>query len=316
MQDNIDADVPITPVEKKKAEKVEKKKPGRPRKTAPVAAPETHGIIEAPGMGNILMELVYCNPGMFKKLLNLYKQFSVSEIDMRFDKLGLKIITKDHLGKSDIYATIEGSCMNSYFCKVDIEICVRRDSLESAFKTLGKNHQKITMTLGENYRAKLLMSFTDTEYNNVNSYEFDVMHKENAAAAPVAHDDKEYPIKFKMSSKHLKVLVASISALSDVIILTKAGAESLQFSSVKGQKVTLTSIYPDFDKIELVNKLAADDIFAVSINIDYITPFSNSPIGDDVFIAAHGTEPLSMMTCMDKKGNTYACRVKIFTQIK
>ena len=168
-----------------------KKKPGRPKKKIVNTPIEVHGIVENAINEEDVMELVYCNPTMFKKLLSLYKQFEISEVEMNFSQHELKIIAKDHLCKSTIYTIIDGHCMNLYYCKHPVRICVKRDNLERVLGTLGKNHYKITFVLKDNYRSTMYMIIKDLEYDNENSFEVDVVFKpEDPIQAEVRDDEK------------------------------------------------------------------------------------------------------------------------------
>lgn len=295
----------------------EKKKPGRPKKKISTVPVEVHGIVDKPVNDEDLLEMVYCNPNMFKKLLHLYKQFEVSEVEMNFDAAGVKIVTKDHIGKSTIYTTIDGRCMNLYYCKMPIRVCVKRDNLERVLGTLGKNHYKITFILKENYRSTMYLIVKDLEYNNDDSYEIDVVFKpEDPARAEARDDDTNYPIKFCISSKHFKTRINNIKRLSSIFTIQKCGEDPLQFTFDKAQKVNWTGVYNDSEKINLKSTLAPDDVFNVSVFIDYIKPFSNSNIGDEIFIAADKRKKMSFMTRLDAKDIGWACYVKIFVEIK
>ena len=292
-----------------------KKKPGRPKKKVVSIPVEVCGIVDKPVNHDDVLEMVYCNPILFKKIFALQKAFDVSEIELNFDPTGLRIVTKDHLKKSTIYTTIDGRCMNLYYCKDRIRICVKRDSLERVLGTLGKNHYKITFLLKENYRSTLYLIVKDSEYNNDDSYEIDVVHTPQENPAEVHDDDTNYPIKFKISSKHFKMRIGNIRKLSPTFTIQKTGTDPLQLTYDKAQKVNWSGVYPDSDKISLISTLPIDDVFSVSMCIDYIKPFSNSNIGEEVFIAADKREKMSFMTRLDKKDIGWAACVKIFTDI-
>jgi len=296
----------------------DKKKPGRPKKKITNVPVEVHGIVDKPVNEEDLLELVYCNPTMFKKLLQLYKSFEVSEVEMNFNPTGVKIVTKDHIGKSTIYTTIDGRCMNLYYCKAPIRVCVKRENLEKILGTLGKNHYKITFILKEDHRSHMYLIIKDIEYNNDDSYEIDVIFKpEDPQRNAVRDDDTNYPIKFKISSKHFKAKLNNIYRISKTFTIQKCGDEPLQFTFDKAaQKVNWTGVYNDSEKIDLKSTLAEDEIFNVSMFIDYIKPFSNSNIGDDVYIAADKREKMSFMTMLDKKDIGYSCCIKVYTEIK
>lgn len=294
-----------------------RKKPGRPRKKIDATPIEVHGIVPRPVNDDDIIELVYCNPGLFRKLLQMYKHFEVSEVEMNFDKSGLKIITKDHLGKSTIYTTIDGRCMNLYYCARNTRICVKRANLESVLGALSKSHHKVTfMSKEENYRSTLYIVVKNLEYNNENSYEIDVVHKpEMQNFAEFHDDDANYPLKFQFSSKYFKSLIGNTRRLSPVLTIQKVGEEPMQLTYPKNQKVNWTDVYSDPEKINLKSTVKPDEILSVSVTIDYIKPFAKSNIGDDVFIATHSTEKISFTTFMDKKDIGFAAHVKIYTEV-
>jgi hypothetical protein len=292
-----------------------KKKPGRPRKNNANAPIEVHGIMDAPVNEGDVLEMVYSNPQMFKKIFGLLKAFDVSEVEMNFDPAGVRMVTKDFLKKSTIYTVIDGRCMNLYYCKGPVRICVKRENLEKILSTLGKNHYKITFLLKENWRSKMYMIIKDSEYNNDDTYEIDVVYKPEDTLQNVADDDTNYPIKFHVSSKHFKTRINNIKKLSQNFTIQKTGDEPLQFTYDKIQKVNWTGTYNDSTRINLVSKLNEEDIFSVSVCIDYIKPFSNSNIGDEVFLAVDKRENISFMTQLDKKDFGYATTIKIFTEI-
>lgn len=308
---------PENPVEVEAAQQ-EKKRPGRPKKKIDNAPVEVQGLVDRPANEGDLMELVYYNPAMFKKLMQLYKQFEVSEVELKFSKQGIDINTTDHLKKSNIYTRIDGRAMHLYYCAEDIRICVKRDNLERVLNTLGKNHVKITFVLKDNYRSTLYAVVKDMEYNRDDDYEIDVVFKPEEPPLPVAHDDTDYPIKFRLSSRHFKTTINNTKKLSNTITLQKSGTDPVQLTYKKTQKVNWTGVYNDADKIDLKSTIEADDNFNISINIDYIQPFSNSNIGDSVVIAADKFKKISFTTFLDKSDKTdmgYACSIKIFTEI-
>jgi len=293
-----------------------KKRPGRPKKKI-IATPVTvHGIVGKPQFADDVLELTYSNPTMFKKLLQLFKAFDVSEVEMVFDAVGVKIITKDHYNKSTIYTIVDGRCMDLYYCKEPIKICVKRDNLECVLGTINKNHHLISFILKEDYRRTMYIIIKDNEYNNDNSYEVDVVFKPEDSITEPQNNEENYPIKFDISSKHFKTTINNIRKLSETFSIQKCGNEPLQFTFDKAQKVNWTGIYNDASKINLQSSIADDDIFIVSVCIDHIKPFSNSNIGEEIRISADKKEKMCFMTGLDRKDVGWTTIVKIFTEIK
>lgn len=294
----------------------EKKKPGRPRKQSINISIESHGIVENPINDEDIMELVYYNPQMFKKLFHLYKQYMVSEIEMIYDPHGMTIFTKDHLGKSYIYANIDGRYMNLYYCKTTIRICLKRDNLNKILSALNKNHYKITFVLKKNYRSVMYLGIKDNEYDNEDLYELDVICRTDTDNLIYTNDDTNYPLKFMISSKHFKHRINNINKLSNILTIQKCGALPLELTFDKLQRVNWTGVYTDSTKINLISSIADDDILHVSVYTNYIKPFANSNIGNDVYISVDKKEKISFTSFLDKKETGWACSVKVFTDIK
>jgi hypothetical protein len=292
-----------------------KKKPGRPKKHPQMPPIETHGIVQKPVNEGDFLEMVYCNPILFKKIFNLFKSFNVSEIDLIFDQNGLKMVMQDFLKKSSIYATIDGRCMNLYYCKEQIRIRVKRDNMQKVLSTLGKNHHKITFVLKEDYRSKLYVNTRDTRYGVSDTWEIEVVYGANNKEAIVADDDTNYPLKFHFDAKFLKERVNNINSLSKNVIVQIVGSDPLQFTYDKNHSVNLSGVHTENDKLGLVSRLDAGECLSVSICIDYIKPFTNSTIGEEVYIAVDKRAPISFMTQLDKGDFGWAATIKIFTEI-
>ena len=82
------------------------------------------------------------------------------------------------------------------------------------------------------------------------------------------------------------------------------------------KKISFSSKYKNSDKIKLKSTVDDDDIFSVSVNIDYIKPFANAAIGDNVTVRADKVKNISLSTDVDTKPNGFACNLKIFTEIR
>ena len=293
---------------------IEKKRPGRPRKKILNIPVTVHGIVATPANGDDLVELVYENPTMFKNLLRVYKQFSVSELELVFTKTAMKINARDHLGVSTIYTTIEGKHMNLYYCKETVRITVKRESLEKILSCTRKNHYKITFALKEKHRSLLYIIIEDLDYSSKEINEIEV----NSTAVSIPEpddDDTMYPIKFRLSTTHFKDKISSIKKISKVFTIQKTGISPLQLTGDKEQKINWTAVYTDKEKIILESTVVDDDIFNASVFIEYIKPFATSNVGEEVFICADKTKKMSFTTFLDKKIYGYSCMVKVFVDI-
>jgi len=297
---------------------VGKKKPGRPKKMTVSVSANVKGIVDTPTTPGAVLELIYHSPTLFKKIMQLLKAFEVEEVEFNFDKLGLKIAAVDHLGNSNICVIIRGEHMNLYYCKEPLRICVSRANLDKTLGILAKVHYNICFMLKENYRSMMSIGIRDMDYDNDELFEIDIIYKPDSFIDSSTNDDSNYPIKFRMSSKHFKTKINNMKKISDEFSIEKSGDDPLQFSTNRPKTVAYIGVYNDSDKISLRSTIASDDIFKVSMTIDHIKPFSNSGIGDFVEIAVDKRKMISFTTDLDKKddlGRVYAAQIKIYTKI-
>ena len=291
-----------------------KKRPGRPRKTVENIQVEIKGVVDTSANPIDYLELVYCNPRMFKKLHTLCKNYEAREIEMIFSKREVVMKAVDHTKKTTIYIRIDGDRLNWYYCKDTITICVKRESLDKIFATLDKNHYKITFMLRENYRSTLYVIIKDSDYDSDDNYEVEVVHKQQDPVVTV-DDDTNYPIRFVMGCKYFKKKISDIGKLSSNLTIQKVWNEPLNLTFPSAKLINYNGIYGNPEKIKLVANIEPEDIFNISIAIANIKPFSNSNIGDEVAIAADKQKKLSLTTNLDKKDNGWAVQVKIYSEI-
>lgn len=293
-----------------------KKGPGRPKKAAPVAPISVHGIVTSPATPGDVLELVYCQPRMFKKLFALYKAFGVNRLEMAFDADGLKITTQDHTKKSTIYVFIPGRSMNLYYCAAPVRVCVNREHLDKVFGTLDKTHSSINFILRENWRSTMYIVIKENEYSGEDSYDIDVEYKPEEQRTETEPDnDTNYPLRFTLTSKYFKTKINTIRKHSNSLTIQKVGNSPLQLTSTAKSRINWTGALPDADKIQFKSTLSPDDIFTVSICIDYIKPLSSSNVGDNIQIAADKSRRMSFTTYLDKVENGHAACIKVFTEI-
>ncbi len=308
--DNIDAAV---------EQPAPKKRPGRPRKVTINTPSEFRGVITEPYDKTNLVELVYWNPRMFKKIYTIHKNYAVNEVKIIFEADRAMFVARDHLGKSRIVASIIGNNLNSYYCKEPISIWVKRNPLGEIFNTLDKNHCKITFALKDDFRSRFYIYIHDLEYDSIDNYTVEVICKPGDDDILAGCDPTiNYPLKFKLGSKYFKRRVSDISKSSKTLTIQKNGEGPLQltFEKEKGKQIEYNGVYVNSGKISLNSSIPNDDILSVSVIVNYIKPFSNSNVGDEVELAIDRKEKLCLTTWLDKSSGGYAVEIKVFTEIK
>ena len=302
------------------------RKPGRPpKKKLTDIQVQTFGIDDGPKVPGHIMEVVYENPTLFKKLFALYKKYGISEVTWDFYPDKIEHVARDFEKKCVIKTEIYGEMLVRYYCKEPMSRTVKRDNLDKVFKSMDKNYPQVSIVLrDEDSRSKIYIVVANNEVDAVFTYDPDLIKEPEQQNIQVA-SDVGYPVKFELPSKHFKKLISDIHASgSDIFTLKKEGLEPVSFTYEAAKKLNLAATYKNSEKIGLKCTLDPDDIFSVSVPIKHIRPFSDSNIGDTVHIAADKNGDFSIWSYVDKKKipqannqikEAYVCKVQVFASI-
>jgi hypothetical protein len=303
---------------------IQKKKPGRPRKRIDNVSHEINGIAKKPLDEDSIMESLYDNPKIFKKIFSLFKSYSSTEILMRFDKDKYHFITRGHTKKTIQHATIRGSMLNHYYCEEELECCVRCEKLEKIFSSFDRASHRVTFMLKrDDYRSTFHIFVKDDEMYREDHYEIELIQKD-IDLGNVDYSDVEYPLKFRMPSKHFKQSIGDISHLSPMFSYRSMKGEPLSITYNLKNNLNCYSKYMDKDKLNLISKIAPDDIFTVNVKIAHVKPFSNACLGEYIWVACDMRKPTSFTTEIDEKRidkagcpteKGYVCQIKVYMEV-
>lgn len=313
-----------------------RKRPGRPRKKISKDIIKKEGIVDAPSeiaedeRMQIVMEMVYGNPELFKKIFTELKNLSVENLRLQFHSEGISILTKDHSDKSELLGEIIGSRLNRYYCEAPFEIGVDQTHLLQILQTLKKDHSKITFISTRNtQRSGLRIILYNSTLNEDSAYNVDVktMPEYDGTIKEDLLYEPEYPLSFELDSKYFKAKVSDWDRLSELIKIEKLGDEDspLIISHVFGDKKgNHETIFKDPKKINLVANIDDGDLFAVSVLLQNLKPISNSTVADKIKISAHEKHRLIFTSLLDQQidettnkpiEGTEVCIIKILTEI-
>ena len=308
----------------KMKESIAKKRPGRPKKTIINVPVEIRGIVNKPVNEENVLEVVYQNPKIFKKIFSLDKAYEANEICIDFSPSKFIIMTKNHTGTIIKRCIFNCNRLNHFYCKENMEIDIKREMIEKIFRTLDKPHYKITFVLKEDFKSMLYIYIKDFELECEHQYGIELIQK-------VQRPDESqfnisgYPISFNLPSKSFKRLINDFDSHSDILTIIKNGTDPLQLTYEEVKKITLSTSYNNSDKINLKSTIKDDDILSVSIHTSNIKPFSNASIGDIVYITVDKNKPICFSTKLDKisiekQDGTYdigyVCEVSVLSEIK
>lgn len=290
----------------------EKKRPGRPKKDKVDTQLKFHGVQEQPQLADDIMELVYDSPQIFKKIIQIFTSYRASEIELIFDRNGVKMYAQDHSKQSSIYVTLDGRGMNHYFCREPLRICVKCSLLDAVFQTIGKSHYKIMFICRGDHRSKLYCVTSSSTHDNNKTYDIPVVI--NPANTKPQDDDSDYPIKFTLTASGFKDLINP--KLGTSLTIEKKGNDPLQLVYDKVNQLGCVDRYPAGDKINLESTIEPNDIFSSTVSIKNVQSFATKNIGSTVQICAHKTKPISFTSISDRKDNITVATVKVFTNLK
>lgn len=267
-----------------------KRSVGRPRLLQKVDPLPKLGIVNNPQSNDNLIELSYDNVGIFKKIFSLLKLMNVKEINIQFHTNYAKIYGIDHLEKNLINIKIDSTKLNHYYCEQPINITLEPKNLDKITQKIDKNYNLFSIILKKNsYRNHLIiilnnktLSIDESHIINLIESDSDLNQLYNKNV-----DYNLYPLKFELPGKYFKKLINDISVFSELFTIEKVNDSPLRFiykninNTIKGY-----NICKDHDKLKLESTLQPDDIFSVSIRIDYIKALSNSLLSDSIKIYA------------------------------
>ena len=312
---------PVAPPAKKPG-----RKPGRPPKNRlNDILVKTHGIVESPSDQANIIEMVYENPTLFRKLFALYKAYDVNEISWHFypDHVMIPVIYREPR-KISGFIKIDARMLVKYYCKEYTVKTIKREFLDRSLRNMNKNHSQISFVLREEDKNSTMHIIVhDSETGSDMNTAIDLIPPEERNAA-AGNNDLDYPLKFTLPSKHFKKLIQDIGASSQVVQVEKHGDDPLLLTYPQKDKIHAAGVYRDPAKIKLFSKLQSDESFFSKVSTKHVQPFSNSNIGDEVSVAADQEHPLSLTSEIGKKSYTrpdgttvegYVCTVKIYIEL-
>lgn len=222
---------------------------------------------------------------------------------MQFNTNYTKIFGIDHLEKNLINIKINANKLNHYYCEYPINITLDPKNLDKITQKIDKNYNLFSIILKKNtYRNNLIIILNNRvlsidESHIINLIENDV---DLNSFYEKSLDYNLYPLKFELTGKYFKKLINDVSIFSEIFTIEKINKAPLQFiykninNTIKGY-----NICKDDSKIKLQTSLDENEIFSVSVRIDYIKALSNSLLSEKVKIYADNENDLVFNLLID-----------------
>lgn len=280
----------------------QKRSRGRPRSTPQPEPQQRLGIVTEPHDVQNLVEMSYDNVSVFKKMFSVLKSMNVKEINISFDMGFARIFGIDHSEKNLINIKIVADKLTHYYCEHPVNITLDVKNLEKISQKIDKNYDLLSMILRKTgFRQYLvvvlnnqLLSIDETHIVNLidSNDELNHLYERNI-------DYNLYPVKFELPSRYFKKLINDIASFGEIFTIEQVN-NSIQFTykninnTIKGY-----SICKDSGKIHLNTSLTPEDIFSVSVQIDYIKSLSNALLSEKINIYADNDRDLIFNMSID-----------------
>lgn len=264
----------------------EKKRPGRPRKKHHGFSIPYSGIITSMQSESIV-NIVYDNPIMFKKILTIYKTYSVDKIYVKFEPTLTKMYAVDGIEKNGIYVEILGDKMNKYYCKSTVDTEIDHDVYTRILAEITKDCSCIELNMTTPTQLNVITK--NTEYAIDTHSEFNV--RENAeydwAIENTIANIDDYNISFELPAKVLKMKITNLKPYAEVLEIEKNGTNPLKFNvEYKDHCGTNRTYFMCEDKIKMRSNVGEGDLFGVSVNLEHIKSIASASIADTITIYA------------------------------
>lgn len=273
--------------------------PGRPRKN-PRRTPITRkGISPTPFEKNNIIELMYDQPMIFKKIFQFFKLLAAAQLQMIFRKDEVIIYTEDHHNYSRIRVRIDVSKINHYYCSGEIEIGIASRDMELIFNKIDKEYTSIVMSIDSSMRNRSIMVMFENDIKINEIHCVDLIAQYNKLNNEAAFTYENHMIKLECPSKYFRKTITEIKGLSKTLAISQENRLSpLIFEYItENRKIQSQHVITDQSRITLHSSLALprsskntvasdarDTSFRIDINIDHIAPIAKSQIDDKIIV--------------------------------
>lgn len=286
----------------------EKRPPGRPRKY-PITKPiKVNGIVDSPTNADYIVEFIYFDAVLIKKLFNIYQSASSSNICIIFTPVDIIIKAKDHLKQNKIKVHIDCRKVNRYYydknyLKNDkLRIWIEQNDIQRILSIIDATCSSFSIILEKSSYRKNINTVITTQIKNVSTREtistikLVTLKESEEQEEFFIENNAEYNLEFSIDSKELKKDISYISGFKN----------SLYLDIEKHREEPLTFRFND-NKIRFLDESqmnlkfnCKEDIFSVSVKLSYIKQFTMNIISDKVRIYTANNEDIKFEMIANK----------------
>lgn len=290
-----------------------KKGPGRPRKTPKKEPIPRKGITQTPINDDSLVELVYSEPNIMKKIFQFFKAIEAKQIQIIFRPTEVIFYARDHLEATHVRIRVDANKLNNYYCASVLDIGVTPKDMLNILGTVDKEYISMTWLseMGTSAANTTIVLENDMEIDEQFSVKLVANYQKMQDETKFLDDD--YTIKFDLPSKYFKRTINYIKTLSLELYIVQEDADSPMFFEYSSSNKRIKSKYTvkNANRIKFDSKLKDGETFRVAVRVDFLKPIASSQIADEITIMVDENKQLMTVAYIDDG----AIEIKTLTNI-
>lgn len=279
--------------------KVEKRKPGRPRKIPLKPTLDKVGILNKPRVNDNMVEIMCDQPGVFKKIGQFLKSISADKVAITFTRTETILYAKGYHGNTIAKIKLDGSKIISHYAPPEgISIVVLTANLNRAFNKLDKVHLNMSFILLKEDRCTTLHVNLQNEYDIRECVKIDIMQDpEFVKTFTASFVEMKYPLEFKLNSKYFKSAISDAKDFDSLWTIEYYNGTICFTHDTPNKQVQNRNIPCDPKKVITHSSVPDGKIFAVSIDIENLKAASAAMLSE--YIHFRAAIDRSLWVCMD-----------------
>lgn len=278
------------PKKKRSSEKkANKRRPGRPP-SAPKKEPIIkHGIQIAPKCEENLVEFIYDQPILIKKISSFFRLLAAENIQIIFRPEEIILYTHDYDKKSHVRVAITAAKLNHYYCGAEYDIGLSCEEFERIMRKIDKHYSQILIIVDRENINKELTVRLENSINIAEIYQIALTGRyDRIAAFPAAAQfmHANYPIELTYPSDYFKRLITDLREHDKKIsYVQESGDAPLKIECQSQTKKTRTEfLHNDPASLNLVSRVAPGDSFHMAIMLQNLKAISAAQLSDAITV--------------------------------
>lgn len=311
--DNEAENTKVKKAKKAKSTVVKKKGPGRPRKTPKKEPIARKGIIKTPENSDSLVEVLYDQPLVMKKIFQFFKAIATPHIQILFRPTDIVFYAVDHHKKSRVRIKIDATKLNNYYCKDIVDVGIAAKEMELILNKVDKDYSSIVLLNSIDGDRKHLVLVLENSMQIAEAHRIQLVGHYNKMETENEFIDENYTIKFEYPSKYFKKTISDIKTMSPQLsIIQEDNHSPIVFEyTASNNRIHSKHTVKNSARIKLTSTLQEDETFRVDIRVDNLKPIASSQIADDIAIFVDENKAFMTKTYIDNK----TVEIKTLTEI-